>query len=93
MNNIVHRTSSLNNTNNYFDCVLINRLRKQFRAISNMSLHGLPPLPKSLSGFADDPEADPEPPNPAPSAPEHNTPPGDLDGQLDYLKKEMVSLT
>lgn len=57
-----------------------------------MSLHGLPPLPKSLSGFADSPESDLEPPNPAPAAPEKTPLPGDLDGQLDYLKKEMASL-
>ncbi|XP_053612240.1 bromodomain-containing protein DDB_G0270170 isoform X1 [Plodia interpunctella] len=66
---------------------LKSRLRKQYRAISTMSLHGLPPLPKSLSGFAE----------PAP-APEQETPahagdaPTDLDAQMTYLKKEMASL-
>lgn len=49
-----------------------------------MSLHGLPPLPKSLSGFADG--------EPAPDPPINDGhPPSDLDGQLTYLKKEMVS--
>ncbi|XP_075974064.1 protein FAM89A-like isoform X2 [Anticarsia gemmatalis] len=52
-----------------------------------MSLQGLPPLPKSLSGFAEG-EADlPETPSP-PS----DKPPTDLDSQLAYLKKEMASL-
>ncbi|KAJ8730942.1 hypothetical protein PYW08_002355 [Mythimna loreyi] len=66
---------------------LKSRLRKQFRAISTMSLQGLPPLPKSLSGFAEG-EADlqdtPSPPS--------DKPPTDLDSQLAYLKKEMASL-
>ncbi|XP_022128639.2 putative uncharacterized protein DDB_G0285119 isoform X1 [Pieris rapae] len=64
---------------------LKSRLRKQFRAISTMSLQGLPPLPKSLSGFADG-----EPTPESPTNDEH--PPSDLDGQLTYLKKEMASL-
>ncbi|KAI5639941.1 anaphase promoting complex subunit 11 isoform X1 [Phthorimaea operculella] len=64
---------------------LKSRLRKQFRAISTMSLQGLPPLPKSLSGFADG-----EPVQDAPS-PVEEKPPTDLDSQLIYLKKEMVS--
>ncbi|CAK1549444.1 unnamed protein product [Leptosia nina] len=65
---------------------LKSRLRKQFRAISTMSLQGLPPLPKSLSGFADgEPAAEPPPSN-------DDHPPSDLDGQLIYLKKEMDSL-
>ncbi|XP_049868029.1 serine/arginine repetitive matrix protein 1-like isoform X1 [Pectinophora gossypiella] len=64
---------------------LKSRLRKQFRAISTMSLQGLPPLPKSLSGFADgEPQ---EPPSPV-----DEKPPTDLDSQLIYLKKEMASL-
>lgn len=55
-----------------------------------MSLQGLPPLPKSLSGFADgEPDLTEPPPAPAPS---DDTPPTDLDSQLVYLKKEMVSL-
>lgn len=53
-----------------------------------MSLQGLPPLPKSLSGFADSMEADESPSTPS-EVPEK--PPKDLDGQLAYLKKEMVS--
>ncbi|XP_050674131.1 protein ENL-like isoform X1 [Leptidea sinapis] len=71
------------------DTDLKSRLRKQFRAISTMSLHGLPPLPKSLSGFADG-----EPAEEANSrgADESRPPPTDLDGQLTYLKKEMASL-
>lgn len=64
---------------------LKSRLRKQFRAISTMSLPGLPPLPKSLSGFAEaEPEAEP------PATPDK--PPTDLDSQLIYLKREMASL-
>lgn len=66
---------------------LKSRLRKQFRAISTMSLQGLPPLPKSLSGFADgepDLQETPSPPS--------DKPPTDLDSQLAYLKKEMASL-
>ncbi|XP_047989355.1 protein FAM89A-like isoform X2 [Leguminivora glycinivorella] len=51
-----------------------------------MSLQGLPPLPKSLSGFAD---GEPESP---PAAPADDKPPTDLDSQLTYLKKEMASL-
>ncbi|KAG6445690.1 uncharacterized protein LOC115440606 [Manduca sexta] len=66
---------------------LKSRLRKQFRAISTMSLQGMPPLPKSLSGFA---EGDPEPVEP-PATPS-DSPPTDLDSQLVYLKKEMASL-
>ncbi|XP_028172053.1 uncharacterized protein LOC114361255 isoform X1 [Ostrinia furnacalis] len=66
---------------------LKSRLRKQFRAISTMSLQGLPPLPKSLSGFAEGEPEDQEPPS-SPSDP----PPTDLDSQLTYLKKEMASL-
>ncbi|CAH0692988.1 unnamed protein product [Chilo suppressalis] len=66
---------------------LKSRLRKQFRAISTMSLQGLPPLPKSLSGFADaEPEVDVTPTSPA------DPPPTDLDSQLTYLKREMASL-
>ncbi|XP_041988534.1 leucine repeat adapter protein 25-like isoform X2 [Aricia agestis] len=53
-----------------------------------MSLQGLPPLPKSLSGFAD---AEPEP-EPEPEAAVEEHPPTDLDSQLVYLKKEMASL-
>ncbi|XP_041988533.1 uncharacterized protein LOC121739958 isoform X1 [Aricia agestis] len=67
---------------------LKSRLRKQFKAISTMSLQGLPPLPKSLSGFAD---AEPEP-EPEPEAAVEEHPPTDLDSQLVYLKKEMASL-
>ncbi|XP_028172054.1 leucine repeat adapter protein 25-like isoform X2 [Ostrinia furnacalis] len=52
-----------------------------------MSLQGLPPLPKSLSGFAEGEPEDQEPPS-SPSDP----PPTDLDSQLTYLKKEMASL-
>ncbi|CAG9785451.1 unnamed protein product [Diatraea saccharalis] len=67
---------------------LKSRLRKQFRAISTMSLQGLPPLPKSLSGFADgEPEVEVTPTS-SPADP----PPADLDSQLTYLKKEMASL-
>ncbi|XP_061379702.1 uncharacterized protein LOC116768549 isoform X1 [Danaus plexippus] len=66
---------------------LRSRLRKQFRAISTMSLQGLPPLPKSLSGFADGDDLL-EPPGPAQS----QEPPTDLDSQLVYLKREMASL-
>lgn len=65
--------------------IVVDRLRKQFLAISTMSLQGLPPLPKSLSGFADG-EPSPEP---APTA--DDKPPTNLDSQLTYLKKEMVS--
>ncbi|XP_047019074.1 uncharacterized protein LOC124629626 isoform X1 [Helicoverpa zea] len=66
---------------------LKSRLRKQFRAISTMSLQGLPPLPKSLSGFADgEPELQDTPSTPS------DKPPTDLDSQLAYLKKEMASL-
>ncbi|XP_014360786.2 protein FAM89A isoform X2 [Papilio machaon] len=52
-----------------------------------MSLSGLPPLPKSLSGFA---EAEPD----MCESPTHSEdpPPQDLDSQLTYLKKEMASL-
>ncbi|CAG4966649.1 unnamed protein product [Colias eurytheme] len=65
---------------------LKSRLRKQFKAISTMSLQGLPPLPKSLSGFADgEPMQEPSPTS-------DEAPPTDLDGQLVYLKKEMASL-
>ncbi|XP_072938609.1 uncharacterized protein [Epargyreus clarus] len=65
---------------------LKSRLRKQFRAISTMSLQGLPPLPKSLSGFAEgEPDVDP-------ATPTMETPPTDLESQLVYLKKEMASL-
>ncbi|XP_013180245.1 PREDICTED: uncharacterized protein LOC106126883 [Papilio xuthus] len=66
---------------------LKSRLRKQFRAISTMSLSGLPPLPKSLSGFAD---VEPD----MCESPTHteDPPPQDLDSQLTYLKKEMASL-
>ncbi|KAL4715550.1 hypothetical protein ACJJTC_009176 [Scirpophaga incertulas] len=60
------------------------RLRKQFRAISTMSLQGLPPLPKSLSGFADGESGQESPSSPG------DPPPADLDSQLTYLKKEMV---
>lgn len=67
-----------------------NRLRKQFRAISNMSLQGLPPLPKSLSGFADAVENDTDSSESSPSS-SSDKPPTDLDSQLAYLKKEMVS--
>lgn len=53
-----------------------------------MSLHGMPPLPKSLSGFAEgDQEVCESPTNP------EEPPPADLDSQLTYLKKEMVSGT
>ncbi|XP_061730064.1 uncharacterized protein LOC133534801 isoform X1 [Cydia pomonella] len=66
---------------------LKSRLRKQFKAISTMSLQGLPPLPKSLSGFADGEQDSP------PAAPvDDEKPPTDLDSQLTYLKKEMASL-
>ncbi|XP_061730066.1 protein FAM89A-like isoform X2 [Cydia pomonella] len=52
-----------------------------------MSLQGLPPLPKSLSGFADGEQDSP------PAAPvDDEKPPTDLDSQLTYLKKEMASL-
>ncbi|XP_050346811.1 probable serine/threonine-protein kinase DDB_G0283337 [Nymphalis io] len=68
---------------------LKSRLRKQFRAISTMSLQGLPPLPKSLSGFADGEPDLRDPPTPAPADDNHPT---DLDSQLIYLKKEMASL-
>ncbi|XP_037975110.2 uncharacterized protein DDB_G0284459 isoform X1 [Plutella xylostella] len=67
---------------------LKSRLRKQFRAISTMSLQGLPPLPKSLSGFADCMQTE-SPQSPADTP---DKPPTDLDGQLTYLKKEMASL-
>lgn len=51
-----------------------------------MSLHGMPPLPKSLSGFAEgEPELEP------PDSP-GDKPPSDLDSQLIYLKKEMVNI-
>ncbi|XP_062527555.1 uncharacterized protein DDB_G0284459 [Bombyx mori] len=66
---------------------LKSRLRKQFRAISTMSLQGLPPLPKSLSGFAEDDPDTPDPPDTS-----NEKPPTDLDSQLVYLKKEMASL-
>ncbi|XP_026751990.2 ankycorbin-like isoform X1 [Galleria mellonella] len=65
---------------------LKSRLRKQFRAISTMSLQGLPPLPKSLSGFAD---GEPEVQD---TSTVSDNPPTDLDSQLTYLKKEMASL-
>ncbi|XP_068632445.1 micronuclear linker histone polyprotein-like isoform X2 [Battus philenor] len=66
---------------------LKSRLRKQFRAISTMSLQGLPPLPKSLSGFAEgEPDLCESPTN------VQEPPPTDLDSQLTYLKKEMASL-
>ncbi|KAM3959558.1 uncharacterized protein ACR2FA_006352 isoform 1-T1 [Aphomia sociella] len=65
---------------------LKSRLRKQFRAISTMSLQGLPPLPKSLSGFADLESEVQE------STSLSDAPPTDLDSQLTYLKKEMASL-
>ncbi|KAJ2949981.1 hypothetical protein O0L34_g11313 [Tuta absoluta] len=65
---------------------LKSRLRKQFRAISTMSLQGLPPLPKSLSGFADGESVQDTP------SPVEEKPPTDLDSQLIYLKKEMASL-
>ncbi|CAH2234772.1 jg25984 [Pararge aegeria aegeria] len=64
---------------------LKSRLRKQFRAISTMSLQGMPPLPKSLSGFADGEPDLREPP----LTPAEEHPPTDLDSQLIYLKKEM----
>ncbi|XP_045768711.1 putative uncharacterized protein DDB_G0291812 isoform X1 [Maniola jurtina] len=67
---------------------LKSRLRKQFRAISTMSLQGMPPLPKSLSGFADGEPDLREPP----LTPAEEHPPTDLDSQLVYLKKEMASL-
>ncbi|CAH2076102.1 unnamed protein product, partial [Iphiclides podalirius] len=66
---------------------LKSRLRKQFRAISTMSLHGLPPLPKSLSGFAEGEQETCESPTGV-----EEPPPADLDSQLTYLKKEMASL-
>ncbi|CAK1601246.1 unnamed protein product [Parnassius mnemosyne] len=66
---------------------LKSRLRKQFRAISTMSLQGLPPLPKSLSGFAEGESDICESPTNMDEAP-----PTDLDSQLTYLKKEMASL-
>lgn len=66
--------------------LFVDRLRKQFRAISTMSLQGMPPLPKSLSGFAEG-EVEPEPPT-SPG----DKPPTDLDSQLIYLKKEMVNV-
>ncbi|GBO98621.1 hypothetical protein EVAR_167_1 [Eumeta japonica] len=80
---------------NPYACViddgLKSRLRKQFRAISNMSLQGLPPLPKSLSGFADAPE--PESPTLSEGAPTGTAkPPTDFESQLVYLKKEMGDL-
>ncbi|XP_045447580.1 protein FAM89A-like [Melitaea cinxia] len=53
-----------------------------------MSLQGLPPLPKSLSGFADGEPDLRDPPAPAPD----DNHPTDLDSQLVYLKKEMASL-
>lgn len=62
------------------------RLRKQFRAISTMSIQGLPPLPKSLSGFTEDEVELEESPSPLTEKP------SDLDSQLAYLKKEMASL-
>nr|XP_012546342.1 anaphase promoting complex subunit 11 isoform X2 [Bombyx mori] len=52
-----------------------------------MSLQGLPPLPKSLSGFAEDDPDTPDPPDTS-----NEKPPTDLDSQLVYLKKEMASL-
>ncbi|XP_013187806.2 von Willebrand factor A domain-containing protein DDB_G0286969 isoform X1 [Amyelois transitella] len=67
---------------------LKSRLRKQYRAISTMSLHGLPPLPKSLSGFA---EVEPDLQE-TPHSGAGDKPPTDLDSQLTYLKKEMASL-
>ncbi|KAJ0175429.1 hypothetical protein K1T71_008588 [Dendrolimus kikuchii] len=69
------------------DYDLKSRLRKQYKAISTMSLHGLPPLPKSLSGFAEGDLEAPESPTTTP-----DRPPTDLDSQLTYLKKEMASL-
>lgn len=65
---------------------IVDRLRKQFRAISTMSLHGMPPLPKSLSGFTEG-ETEAQPP-----ASPGDKPPSDLDSQLIYLKKEMVNI-